>query len=300
MKKVSVYLCVLLLALVSAAQAQVQRHALLDEAFTLLEKDNVFQQRYCAITGAEVESVFELGVPYFFGGQGKWLLDSWPDYRQFHPWQDSEDYKMDSLYLMGLDCSGFVSYVFQNAGYERPGTLSDILTRVEYRARHLFSHRTGMQVPSDPGKLCEVLRVGDLLIVAHPTWHVMMYIGTLADYGFTAEELPEAAAYLHYPLVIHSSGNPQLRAAFEKLILDTPLYGDCLPPVGGVAVSILGVPTSAARKLGNVGKNHYYGFELDGGRQHLYIWEPKEPEYYCWYRAPELVVEASNTIEKGI
>lgn len=287
-KLLPLLLSILVLMGGSTACAYVQRHPLLDEAFALLEEDNIFLRRYNAYTGAGVEALFELGVPYFFGGNGKWLTDSWPDYRQMPPWQNSEDYKMNSVYLMGLDCSGFTSMIFQNVGYAYHGSLSDILTRQEYRERQLYSHRKGMNVPEDPAQLSPTLIVGDLLVAAHPTFHVMMYIGTLQDYGFTAAEAPELAEYLDYPLVIHSSGNPLLKVRFQDLILSNEVYSSCMPPSGGVAVSILGVPPEDAYKLGNLGTTHFYGFLLDEGRCHLYIWIPKEPEYYCWYRAPEL------------
>jgi len=289
-KLLSLLLCILLLTTGTTAQALVQRHPLLDEAFRLLEKDNIFQRRYNEYTGANIESLFELGIPYFFGGSGMWLTESWPNYRQFSPWQNSVDYKMDSVYLMGLDCSGFTAYIFERVGFAPHGSLSNIMTKAEYRPRQLFSHRKGEEVPADPGRLKYTLRVGDLLVVAHPTWHVMMYIGTLEDYGFTAEDLPDAAEYLNYPLVIHSSGNPHLREVFNNLIMEREdLYGGCLPPSGGVAVSILGVPVESVEKLGNVNAMHYFGFELDDGRYPLYLWTPKQPEYYCWYRAPELM-----------
>lgn len=293
MRKMLLLLCTLLLTIVTSAQALVQRHPLLDEAFALLEKDNIFQRRYNEITGAQVTSLFDRGVPYFFGGQGRWLTDSHPDYRQMSPWQNSDEYKMDSLYLMGLDCSGFTGYVFEQAGYARHIPLSQILTQIDQRAYQLYSHRKGMNVPADPSKLSETLQVGDMLVAAHPKFHVLLYIGTLADYGFTAEEIPAAADYLHYPLGIHCGANPQKRATFAELIESDKLYSDCLPPVGGVAVSLLGVPSKAATKLGNVGSEHFYGFMIDEDRLQLTIWIPKEPEYYCWYRAPELTQSVS-------
>ena len=46
----------ILLCLTAAASAEVQRHPLLDSAFKLLEKDNIFQRRYNELTGAQVTS----------------------------------------------------------------------------------------------------------------------------------------------------------------------------------------------------------------------------------------------------
>ena len=62
----------LLLALVMTAmpaQAEVERSPFLDAAFSCLEKAKSSQRRYNEITGAEVESIFDLGIPYYFGGK---------------------------------------------------------------------------------------------------------------------------------------------------------------------------------------------------------------------------------------
>ena len=62
----------LLLALVMTAmpaQAEVERFPFQDAAFNCLEKAKSSQRRYNEITGDEVESIFELGIPYYFGGK---------------------------------------------------------------------------------------------------------------------------------------------------------------------------------------------------------------------------------------
>ena len=90
-KLLVVFLSALLLcALLGSAQAEVKQNPLLDAAFSCLEKDNIFQRRYNEITGAQVESLFEQGVPYFFGRQTDYtgtkltnvvdLMSNYPNY----------------------------------------------------------------------------------------------------------------------------------------------------------------------------------------------------------------------------
>ena len=62
-------LVVMLMTTLPLAHAEVERSPFLDAAFRCLEKDNIFQRRYNEITGAQVESIFDLGIPYYFGGK---------------------------------------------------------------------------------------------------------------------------------------------------------------------------------------------------------------------------------------
>ncbi|MBQ6951050.1 MAG: hypothetical protein IJN44_06105 [Clostridia bacterium] len=66
--------CIVLLlpALVITAMptpAEVERFPFQDAAFNCLEKAKSSQRRYNEITGDEVESIFDLGIPYYFGGK---------------------------------------------------------------------------------------------------------------------------------------------------------------------------------------------------------------------------------------
>lgn len=291
MRKILAILCAVLIALpIGAVQAEVERHMLLDEAFMMLEKGNIFVRRYNEITGAEIDPWFELGVPYFFGGgtTGPSLLIAYPDYRLINSWQNGGGFKKENIYLLGLDCRGFINYIYDKLGYEHLAPLQDIFLKAEHRNYFLYSHREGMHLPNDWEEVTRNLQIGDLLVAANSSRHVMMFIGTLADYGFTAEEEPALADYLHYPLVIHSSPNPQLRQRFINLIDTTPKYRGCTYPNGGVAVSILGVPLDAAEYLGNVGTAKYYGFRLDEeDKLDLTIWDFSKATYYAWYRRPQ-------------
>lgn len=71
------YLSLLLLLLCltgQAASAEVTAWPVLDRAFSLLEKDNNFLERYNALTGSGISPLFENGVPYFFGGVSEYML----------------------------------------------------------------------------------------------------------------------------------------------------------------------------------------------------------------------------------
>ena len=291
MRKILAILCAVLIALpIGTGLAEIERHVLLDETFMMLEKGNLFVRRYNDITGAEIDPWFELGVPYFFGGgsAGPSFLVNYPEYRQMNSWQNGGGFKKENLYLLGLDCRGYMNYVFGKLGYELLVPLQDVFLDPVHRQHFIYSHREGMNVPNDWEEVARNLQIGDLLVAAGESRHVMMFIGTLADYGFTAEEEPALANYLHYPLVIHSSPNPQVNERFINLIETTPLYENCSPPSGGVAVSIIGVPLEAGEYLGNVGKAHYYGFRLDeGDKLEMTIWDFSKAVYYAWYRKPQ-------------
>ena len=71
MKKLflAIIIGIMMLSICVCAQAELEKSPLLDAAFTMIERDNIFQRRYNELTGSNVESLFELGVPYFFGGQ---------------------------------------------------------------------------------------------------------------------------------------------------------------------------------------------------------------------------------------
>ena len=113
----------------------------------------------------------------------------------------------------------------------------------------------------------------------------MMYIGTLADYGFTAEEIPELADYLDYPLVIHCGPSPVYGEIYEQVIAENPeLYGKCKTTNGGVEVSILGVPLDVAPHFEHVQVNDFYYFMIDEGKYPLTIWDLPGCTSFCWFR----------------
>ncbi len=211
----------LLLALLTwmtiPALAEVKRDPLLDTAFTLLEEGNIFVERYNALTGAQVEATFPLGLPYFFGGKHDDIINGMPrfiarapEYTKRECWETTHFYRKDSFYLYGFDCSGFTQWIYSEVGYPEHDKLDKMINEWgKYgKKNHVYSHRKGKEMPSYP-EVSENLIVGDLLVGKKGARHIMMFIGTLRDYGFTAEELPELANYLDHPLVVHCGPNPK-------------------------------------------------------------------------------------------
>ena len=288
MKKVLMVLCIALcICMITPAMAEVQRSPLLDAAFSLIEEDNIFLRRYNEITGANIEAKFENGVPYMFGGKGDDLfLSQYPNYAKRKCWETTKFYRKDSVYIYGLDCSGYTQWIYQQAGYPAHDSLSNMILKWEYErnGNHLYNHRKGNEMPPY-NELKDHLIVGDLLVGKHGARHIMMYIGTLADYGFTAEEIPELANYLDYPLVIHCGPSPVYGEIFEQFIAEnSDLYGNCKTTNGGVEVSILGVPLEEAPIFEHVQVNDFYYFMIDEGTYPLTIWDLPGCTSFCWFR----------------
>lgn len=137
-------------------------------------------------------------------------------------------------------------------------------------------------------QLKDFLQIGDLLVAKHSARHIMMYMGTMRDYGFTAEEVPELADYLDYPLVIHCGPNPFYGERFQKFINENEEYKNCLTTNGGVMVSLIGVPAQAApyhlKKVQNVKDNDFDYFLIDNDNYMLTIWDLPGATSFAWYR----------------
>lgn len=283
-------LALLLLCLgnLCSAQAEVERSPFLDYALAALEKGNIFIERYNSLTGAEVEALFELGIPYLFGGtEMGGVFNKWPNYAKRKCWQTSNFFVEGQVYINGFDCSGFTRWVYHRCKLPEHDTLANLaLNWGEYGRNYVYSQRPGQELPPYE-ELSASLRVGDLFIMKHPGAayrHVIMYIGTLRDYGFTAEEVPELAAYLDFPLVIHSSTHPQYGERFQQFIDSHPEeYGNCFTTDGGVQVSIIGVPMEKAPFHGHVQKTDFSWFELPDGSIMTAL-DVFGLSSYCWYR----------------
>ena len=277
----------LVLGICPGAMALVERSPLLDAAFSLIEKDNIFLRRYNEITGADVEVLFELGVPYMFGGKGDDLfLSQYPKFAKRKCWETTKFYRKDQVYIYGLDCSGYTQWIYAQCGKPAHDSLSNMILKYEYERNgsHLYNHRPGHEMPPF-NELKDHLIVGDLLVAKNGARHIMMYIGTLADYGFTAEEVPDLAPYLDYPLVIHCGPSPFYGERYEKFIQENSAdYGNCKTTNGGVEVSILGIPMNQAPYQEHVQITDYSYFLVDDGNYMLTIWDLLSATSFCWFR----------------
>lgn len=271
----------------------VQRSDLLDTAFTMLEEGNAFVAAYNQITGAQVEPHFKYGLPYFFGGNcedmvnGEMRVFSRGDvYAKRKIWEQTHFYDKNKYYLYGFDCSGYTRWIYQEVGWPRHDTLSAMVNQyVKYGKNHVYSHRKGKEMPPY-NELAENLQVGDLLVGKHGARHVMMFIGTLEQFGFTAETAPELKDYLDYTLVIHCGPNPDYDERMQMFLdehADDSYYDNVNLPDGGVAVSIIGVPMEDAPHHGTDNETDFAWFELPDGYK-ITIWDVEACTSFAWFR----------------
>jgi hypothetical protein len=252
------------------AAALVKRNVLLDTAFQMLEAGNPILERYNEITGANVQVRYELGVPYFFGGKHPERLMTIG-----HAQENMKIYTQGQRYIYGFDCSGYTDWINAETGRPKNDTLEYMITKYgDYKENHL----PVKDVPYD--QLQNVLQVGDYLVTKVNQRHIMMYVGTLADYGFTAEEVPELAEYLEYPLLIHCGKNPPYGERYARYIEENGLH--CNTTNGGVAFTIVGMHIEDAPHYLRMYKSDHYYFDLNGYM--LTMFNIYETSSYVWFR----------------
>lgn len=270
-----------------AQEAGPARSPYLDAAFTMLEKDNIFLRRYNERTGAGAEAWFELGVPYFFGGQDvRHVLAKHPEYTVMRCGQKTLYYVKDQVYIYGFDCTGLIQWVYREAGTPINGRVLSLTEQQFHDEHHLYCSGHDRPMPQDWAETARTLLPGDLFIVRHPGTHVMMYIGTLRQYGFTAEEFPALADWLDLPLVIQSGTNPYFGERFQRFLDTTPnnKYYGAQTTDGGVCVALVGVPKEMAERHAVVQKQEQWWFDVDGGKTALTVFDLDSVDSYCWYR----------------
>lgn len=270
---IKLILCGLLL--IAPVLCTAERSRFLDAALPFLEENNPFLLRYNESTDAGLQPVCPLGCPYFWGGRHVSAL-----LRPASPYSNSDYYRTDRQYLYGLDCVGFTRRINTKTGYAPHPKISDLLNRSLYKECII----RGAAAASGED-LTALLRIGDLLAIQHISggFHIAMYCGVLADYGYTAETVPgELVPYLNYPLLIHCTGSSDYYERYETYLENSDL-SDIRPPYGGVIVSILDVPPSAARSwtpdaIGLAAPC----FDLEG--YHLQITDLSQEKQYRWIR----------------
>ena len=287
------------------AGAEVERNVLLDNAFKMLEEGNIFIERYNQITGADVQPIFPTGVPYFFGGKDyDKMLENYPKFTKKSCKEVTRFFRKGTIYACGLDCHGFICAVRTESGYSKISPLNmmfspvytDKKTKKQYNWEQYYiwvkygpdkkSKREDIPLPP-LDTIKDTAQVGDLLMIHARGNHILMYIGTLRDYGFTEEELPALKDYMDYPLMIHCGVSPVYGERIQQVMdADPAYYKGMLTTNGGVQVSIWGVPREAAEYHETVQNNDFDYFKLPNG-QVMTIYDLTNVSKWRWIRLPD-------------
>ena len=307
-------LCLGAAAPAEESAAAIQRSPYLDVAFACLEKGNPILDRYNALTGAAVEPMLETGMPYYFGGQNYSRLLT------VGTLLETSRYGMKGhKYIYGFDCVGFVRYVQTQMGDEPVPSLSEMINK-RYSAfkDYCMTDLMELTVPFAISWNGETIKVspdrqvkrprkypgpeaeketfeevarrlvpGDLFAANHGGRHVMMFIGTLRQYGYTAETAGEMAAYLDYPLFINCVWNPNYVERMARYIEANGI--NARPNWGGVCLTIVGPREADAPHMTpdtertKRPKNFYY-FELEGYQ--LSLLDLSTSTSFVWWRTP--------------
>ncbi len=265
-------------------ESSLSSRPILNAAFSLLEPGNPFMIRYNQATGESVEARMPLGVPFLWGGRtASHVFAKQPDYVVQAAWQNSPAYYRAGLkYLYGFDCYGFVAWAWEEACGMPMARTDELLQDYD---RHIRSS-DGRKMPA-LGRMHRILIPGDLLMIEHPGRHIAIYIGTLRMYGYTAEEVPELAAFLDDPLVIHATVNAQIADRFADLIQNgLPKYSVATVTDGGVCVSLVSADSRTAPHTVRQQNQDTRYYELPDGTW-LTVLGWQEVTRYCWYRTPE-------------
>ena len=243
-----------------ALEKQVERieaQRFLNIAFTMLEETNPVLLAYNANCGGNVVARFRYGCPYLFAGTNESSLLR----PRFSP-QNSHYYSTEKRYLGGFDCIGFARWVHNKAGMRKLPAISE--SREAPKSARVDVSKL------DYAQWADVLKVGDCVNMGYKGggYHVMMYIGTLRSFGFTAEQLGLLKDYIDYPLVIHCGMNNFHTAWYSEYLKEQGLTS-VNPPDGGVTISIMGIPYEKAPNTETMWKGTsnvktFYWFDLMG------------------------------------
>ena len=204
---------------------RIQEEPWFDAGFQLLEEGNPFIAMYDETAGSLITSRYPLGIPYYFGGMdGEKLM------QRYYPRQTTGWYRSDRLFFRGLDCGGLTQMILQESGLEPHPHISQLVSREAGAV--IFTENS-------PDRWPLLLAPGDLIAMDHGHYfHILMYVGTLRSFGWTAETAGEAAPLLDQPLVLHCGGSPFYYYRYQAYIEEMG-YKDTCPPDGGATVSVI-------------------------------------------------------------
>ena len=236
----------------------VEAQKFLDIALSMMEEGNPILRMYNENCGGEVTARYQYGVPYLFAGSKESSI-----LKIRYPSQNSNYYFTDKRYLGGFDCIGFARWLHNQAGMRKLPAISEMR---DQNKKYLVKV-DGKTMP----EWSEEMLVGDSVGIAYKGggYHIMVYIGTLRDFGYTEEKLGELLApYIDYPLVIHCGMNNYHTAWYEEYLRNEGIEG-VVPPDGGVTISLLGVPYDKCPYTetmweGTKNVKTFYWFDLEG------------------------------------
>ena len=230
---------------------RVREDLLYDASLSMLEEGNPFLARYDETADSLLTAKLPLGVPYYYAGgtEEKFL-------RRFYPSTTTNYYREDHMYLCGLDCAGMTHLVYEKRGLERHPSISDLL----YRGAGSAALKD-----NDPSVWPAMLQPGDLIAVKHGTFHILMYLGTMRQFGWTEKDAGEATDLLDEPLAIHCGGNPFYYDRYRDYISKMG-YRNTLPPDGGVTVSVICPSIKNAPHGGEAAWGKRFGWYMADGQ----------------------------------
>ena len=245
---------------------------LYENSLSMLEADSPFIAQYDDTADSLLAASLPLGVPYYYAGgtEDKFL-------RRFIPTTPTNYYLDTHMYLCGLDCVGMTHLVYEKCGLERHPSISDLL--------HWGIGSKALK-GNDPSRWSMMLQPGDLIAVKHGTYHILMYLGTMRQFGWRESFAGEAADLLDAPLVIHCGGNPFYHERYKQYISEQG-YRNTYPPDGGVTVSVIRKTDKDAPHSTDTSWGKHFGwYELEDGKP-LLVFQLADCSDIAWY-GPEL------------
>ncbi len=248
---------------------RIRETEMLDSAFSLIEEDNIFLKTYDDTAGSLTQSLYPLGVPYYFGGHNEEKI-----LQVFYPLQESHYFKPYRKYLCGFDCAGYTKWCMRQEGLEEHPDLDTILRQGSDSFCLDVQHPETWQFYLQPG---------DMIVTTHGYDHIMIYLGTMRMMGFTEENAGEAEPYMDYPLVIHCGSNPFYYERYAQYLKEKGQL-DITSTDGGVTVSIVMKDLSMATHSKTAVWGSEYGY-FDVGGTPLLVFPLHDCTDFSWFAA---------------